>query len=228
MLFHKLLLPLVLILPVEPLAHSANLVQNGSLEDLNGQWVNTNANYMSLLAGATAIANWTVSAGTTNEIVWAKSPTSDNHNAADGVFFVDLTGFGSDSPNGAIQQTLANLIIGQSYAFSMDVEFVGSVPMVTVGGTTIAMTAGTPFTVGIDTWTPETGSFIAASTNPLLKIANQQAGQSVDFIDNISVTGPAAVPEPAALTLVISGAILGLARRMRSGRAASGRPTFRE
>ena len=69
-------------------ARAGNIVANGSLEDLNSDFVNTSGNYMSLLAGSTAIADWTVSAGTTNEIVWAKSPTVDDHNAADGTFFV--------------------------------------------------------------------------------------------------------------------------------------------
>src|SRR5260370_42206707 len=90
-----------------------NLVPNGSLEDFNGAFVNTAANYMALSASAnsTAIADWIVSPATSNEIVWAKSPTGDHHNAADGTFFVDLTGFGADSPNGAVQQSLQNLII---------------------------------------------------------------------------------------------------------------------
>jgi hypothetical protein len=188
-------------------ARGAIVVQNGSLEDLNSQFVNTSANYMSLLAGATAIADWTVSGGTTNEIVWGKSPTGDGHNAAAGTFFVDLTGFGGDSPNGAIEQTLLNLLVGQSYAFSIDVEASGPLPLVTVGGTAVSLSAGTPFTVGSDIWTPETGSFIAGSASPLLKIANQQPGQAIDFIDNVMVTGPTSVPEPAGLQLLVSGLV---------------------
>src|SRR5215831_8264699 len=87
-------------------ARGANVVLNGSFENLSSAFVNTNSNYMSLFAGSTVITDWTVSATTTNEIVLGKSPTADSRNAADGVYFVDLTGFGGDSPNGALQQTL--------------------------------------------------------------------------------------------------------------------------
>ena len=198
-------------------AHASSVVVNGSLEDLNSSFVNTAANYMSLLANSTSIADWTVSSGTVNEIAWAKSPTDDGFSASDGTFFVDLTGFGSDSSNGAIEQTLQNLIIGQQYTFSLDVHVVGSVPLVTVGGASISLSAGTLFTVGTTTWTPQTGTFIAGSTNPVLKIMNPVAGQSVTFVDNILVDGPtSAVPEPATTGLVGMALVgLGIFRRYR-------------
>jgi Glucodextranase, domain B len=172
---------------------SGNLVQNGSLEDLNNAFVNTTANYMSLSAGATTIANWTVAPGTIGTIVWGKSPTADNHTASNGSFFVDLTGFGSNSPNGALQQQLQNLIVGQQYAFSMDTEVVGQLPVVTVGGIAVALSPGAAFTAGSDIWTPQTGSFIANATNPVLTIANQSPGQQITFIDNIAITGPSSL-----------------------------------
>jgi hypothetical protein len=204
-----------------PCSARGDIVQNGSLEDLNSQFTNTTLNYMSLFAGSTAIADWTVSSATANEIVWAKTPTGDGQSAADGTFFVDLTGFGSDSPNGAIEQTLLNLIIGQQYAFSMDVDVVRSLPLVSVGGVPVTLAAGVPFTIGSNTWTPETGTFTAGATNPLLKIMNQQTGQQIDFIDNISVTGPTSstVPEPSSLALfsiAVASLCLVLVRRCRA------------
>jgi hypothetical protein len=204
---------------VTSLPARADFVMNGSLEDTTGTWVNTSANYMALTAGSAAIAGWTVATGTVNEIVWGKSPTGDNPpvSAADGLFFVDLTGFGSDSPNGAIQQPLNNLILGQRYSFSMDSVTSASLPLVTVGAQTVTLSAGTPFKVGNTTWTPETGSFIATATNPLLTLANVQSGQQINFIDNISITGPAAVPEPDSLVLLGMGTLglLGAARWRR-------------
>jgi hypothetical protein len=188
-----------------PYARCANVVLNGSLEDLNSAFVNVSGNYDTLAAGSTAIADWTVSAGTTNNIVWAKSPTSDAHNASDGIYFVDLTGLGANSPDGAIEQMLTGLVVSQVYTFSMDVEVVGLLPVVTAGGGGITLSAGTPFTVGTDIWTPETGSFTAGSTSVLLKIMNAQAGQQITFIDNISVDGAttrSVTPEPNALGLL--------------------------
>ncbi len=207
---------LTLIVGVAP-AWATEFAVNGSLEDLNATFVNTVANYMSLTAGSTAIADWTVSAGTVNEIVWAKSPTGDSHNAAAGTFFVDLTGFGGDSPNGAIEQSLIGLLVGQTYSFSMDVE--GTLPIVTAGGSGIALSLGAPFVVGSDSWTPVTGTFIAGASNELLKIANGNPSSNVVFIDNISVNGPsgsnAAVPEPATILLFGTG-LAGMWRRRQS------------
>jgi hypothetical protein len=76
-------------------------------------------------------------------------------------------------------------------------------PLVTVGSATVTLTAGTPFTVGSTVWTPETGTFTALSSNPLLTIMNQQAGEQIDFIDNVAIEGPTVgtVPEPASLVL---------------------------
>jgi hypothetical protein len=177
-------------------------VLNGSLEDLNSSFVNTFDNYMSLTAGSTAIADWTVALTTVNEIVWGKTPTADGQSASQGTYFVDLTGFGSDSPNGAIQQTLHSMIVGQTYSFSMDTSINGVLPSVTVGAQTVTLTSGAPFVVGGTTWTPETGSFNADATDPLLTISNALPGQSIDFIDNINITGPtAAIPEPSGLLL---------------------------
>jgi hypothetical protein len=181
---------------------AANLVANGSFEDLGGTFVNTSSNYMSLAAGSTAVASWTVSATTTNEIVWGKSPTSDGHRASDGTFFLDLTGFGAVSPNGAIQQTLQGLTIGQQYSFSIDVAVSGALPAVTVNGVVVGLIPGGTFVIGSDTWTHESGTFVANVVTPALKLANSQPGQQITFIDNVVVS---AVPEPTSLSLFALG-----------------------
>ena len=112
---------------------------------------------------------------------------------------------------------MQNLVIGQQYSFSLDAHVVGLVPLVTVGGTTVALSAGAPFTVGSTAWTPQTGIFTASATSLLLKIMNPQAGQNVTFVDNIAVNGPtSSVPEPATTGLVgIALAGLGVLRRYR-------------
>jgi hypothetical protein len=94
-------------------------VQNGSLENLNGTFVNTTCNYMALGNGSTTIPDWTVST-TSGPIVWAQSPTCDGYTAADGAYFVDLSGFGNSSPDGALNQSLST-VGGVNYTFSMDV-----------------------------------------------------------------------------------------------------------
>jgi hypothetical protein len=194
----------------------ADLVLNGSLEDLNGTFVNDMLNYMSLTAGSTTIAGWTVAPATVNEIVWGKTPTGDGYSASNGTFFGDLTGFGSDSPNGAIQQRLQNLIIGQQYAFSMDTYVVGALPIVTVGSQTLLLNTGTTFYVGSTPWTPVTASFTADETNPLLFIGNPVPGQQITFVDNIAVAGPTAVPEPNSFVVAAALGILGIVVHRRT------------
>jgi hypothetical protein len=162
-----------------------NLVKNGSFENPRSTWMDTTCNYMSLTAGSKSIPGWTVTTSTINEIVWAMTPTCDGHTAASGTFFLDLTGFGGDSPNGGVQQTLSNLTIGQKYLVYLALQ--GSLPLVTIDSAPVTLTAGTPFVKGNDTWTPEYGVFTAASTNPVLEIQNQSSGQQIVFIDSVFV-----------------------------------------
>jgi len=77
----------------------ADIVQNGSLEDLNSNWTNDSGGFKALYANSTAIAGWTVGASVTNEIAWGYGQDSF-YPAADGSYYVDLTGFGSDRVGG--------------------------------------------------------------------------------------------------------------------------------
>lgn len=123
---------------------------------------------------------------TINEIVWGKTLTCDGHTAGAGTYFVDLTGFGSDSSNGAVQQTLNNLTVGHKYSLSLDVIDDHLPPLITVDGTALTLTKGTSFTKGSDVWTIYKGSFIAQSANPVLAIQNQ--GISVELVDNVVIS----------------------------------------
>jgi hypothetical protein len=205
-------------------AAAANIVANSSLEDLNGTFVNTAGNYMALGTGSTTIANWMVSPGTTGLLVWGKSPTADGFTAADGTFFVDLTGFGSNSPNGALQQTLATTG-GVAYDFTMDVaSFNTGVVVATIGSHAVVLSPGVAFVVAGTSWTPMTGTFIGDPLEPapLLKIANGTPDVQIVFIDNISLTGPTSVsiPQPGTLVLLLSGgALISMVRRTRRRRA---------
>jgi hypothetical protein len=170
---------------ISPATTIPNLVKNPGFENTKKTWQDTSCNYMALYAGSTKIPFWTVSSSTVNEIVWAMTPTCDGHTAAAGTFFIDLTGFGSDSPNGAVEQTLKNAIAGQTYNFSIDMITDNLPPLVTIDGTTITLTAGRTIKKGSDVWTVEKGTFVAQSTDPLLVIQNR--GNEIGFIDAVSV-----------------------------------------
>jgi hypothetical protein len=198
-------------------AAATNIVLNGSLEDLNGSFANTACGYMALGSGSTAIANWTVNASTIGQMVWGASPTCDGFSASEGDFFADLSGFGSDSPNGTLEQQLATGI-GQTYFFSIDLGTAnGGGVSVVVGADLLTLSAGSPFVVGSTSWTPYTGSFIASMSNPLLSIANTSGNASIVFVDNVSITAQS-VPDPASSAALFGfgiAAVSVLRRRVR-------------
>jgi hypothetical protein len=197
----------------------ADIVQNGSLENVNLTFIdNTGFNYMTLGDGSPTIPGWTVSTST-GAIVWAKSPTSDGFTAADGTFFVDLSGLGNSSPDGALNQALST-VGGVTYTFSMDVGSANNGTVsASVGGKTLVLTGGAAFSVNGTSWTPETGAFVGdpPNTTPLLTIKDETPGSVIDFVDNISITGQATTPEPATLSLCAMG--LAVRRRTKARRS---------
>ena len=202
---------------------TAAIVQNGSLETLAGPFVNTSFNYQQLGNGSTFITGWTVSTSS-GHIVLAQSPTGDGQSAADGTYFVDLSGLGSESPDGALSQTI-HTSAGATYAFSLDLASsnTGTV-FASVGGAVLSLTSGSAFVVGGTSWTPWSGAFTGDALNhsPLLTIGDGTPGSQIDFVDNISIvqTGAAGVPEPATWALMILG-FGGIGASMRRRRVAA-------
>jgi hypothetical protein len=170
-------------------APGANVLQNGSIEDTSGAFVDVIEGYMPLGAGSTTIPGWTVAPATTGQIVWARGPTGDGFTAADGTFFTDLTGLGASSSNGALQQSIA-LVGGVTYGVALDVSSYdnGNVS-VTIGSHTVAMTPGASFLAHGEPWTPLTGTFTAdpAEPTPIFKVMNTSPGSTIVFVDNFSV-----------------------------------------
>ena len=150
----------LLALTASGVALAANVVKNGSLENRKGKFTNTKCNYMSVPARSSAIDKWTVPRATTGELAWGRQ-TCDGYRAAKGKFFLDLTGFGADSTNGAIRQKLRTEP-GKHYRFSIDVCSCNDGSFAAkVGKEKLDLTAGKPFTVGTTSWTPMTGGFKA-------------------------------------------------------------------
>ncbi len=167
-------------------AGAATTAKNGSFE--KGRFVDAGNGYMQVPNGSATITGWTVSTATGN-IVWAKNTNVDNIIPAQGKFCLDLTGFGRTAVNGAVSQTI-HVKPGITYALTLDAgTFNDAMPVVTVGGQGITLTAGTPFTVNGTSWTPLSGTFLAAkgSKTPLLQVANTTTGAQLVFIDNVTI-----------------------------------------
>lgn len=167
---------------------ASNLVKNGSLENRNGKWTNTRCNYMSVRPGSKAITGWKATAAR-GELAWAKSPTCDGYRAAKGRFFVDLTGFGADAPNGALQQRVRTSA-GKRYSFSIDVCTCNDgVLSAVLGGQTLSLTPGRSFMVGTTSWRHLLGSFRGNphKPNPKLKIMNATPGAQIVLIDGVVI-----------------------------------------
>jgi hypothetical protein len=191
-------------------AHAA-IVQNGSFELLTAPFVNSGFNYMQLAASSTELAGWTVTSSG-GHIVLGQTETDDQRFAADGTYFVDLSGFGAESSDGAVSQKIST-VGGATYAFSIDLAGFNDAGAVfaSVGGQVLTLSAGASFTKGLTPWTTWTGAFTgdALDHSPTLTIGDQKAGSQLDFIDDVSIIqtspGVGGVPEPQAWSLMILG-----------------------
>jgi Protein of unknown function (DUF642) len=168
-----------------PMASAASLA-NGSFE--NGGFVDGGSNYMQVPPGSNAIGGWKV-ATSDGSIAWAKSPTADGLEAADGTYFIDLTGLGATATNGAVSQKVS-VAANTTYTFTINLGLSNdSVVTAKIGNQLIVLTAGTPFMVGGTTWVPHTGTFAggAETKKKKLVIRNTTAGGQVALIDGITI-----------------------------------------
>lgn len=182
-----------------PLASNAAFVENGGFENPLNTWVSTAGSYMAVANNSNAISGWTVANAAGRGLAWAKSPTNDGYFPSEGLYFVDLSGFGIEAgQSAALMQEVKNLIVGETYTVGID--FWGDRVTLSVGGTTIG-TAGSASTG----WSRLTTTFQASASSTLLSIGHIGGG-AVAFVDNLRITGREAgsgneVPEPAALSL---------------------------
>jgi hypothetical protein len=217
-------------------AHATQLVTNGSFETLTNGYGqigdNTNAtgwttsgynfvfNSTNVSSGVTgssgSVALWTTGNGGVNTIT--ASPDGGNFIAADGAYEV-----------GAVSQTITGLTAGQQYAVSFYMAAAqqtnhtgATTDYWTVGFGNTALTSNTQAAShAFSGWQYETMTFTATGTSDVLSFLATGTPSGVPpfaLLDGVSMT---AVPEPASITLLLSGvaALAGVAWRRRNAGA---------
>jgi Protein of unknown function (DUF642) len=196
-------------------ASAASLLTNGSLEDPNHNFTNQSGGYMALYANSTAIAGWTVSPSVNSDVAWGYGPDA-GYPAAEGSYYVDLTGYGNDSTNGAIRQTIS---VAQGVTYTVDLYW-ANINDATVGVDVdgVAVPLNTPLGNG-RLWTLLQGTFVGGvDTTPYFEIYNATPGAFAALVDAASVTTSTSVAAPEPVSLAVLGvavAGLGFVRRNR-------------
>ena len=193
---------------------------NGGLEA--GAYTFNSQGADSLAVGSTAITGWTTIGG---ELAVIQDTNGFGISTPFGDKFLDLTGYHDSAPYGGIQQSVGT-VLGQSYVVSLylgenaTVGAGGPVSVLVSAGSSSATLTANP-TGPNDIWTLETFSFTAISASTLVSIqgASTDNGHYIG-LDNLSIVGPSAVPEPASLALTAIGvaSALAAARRRLGGR----------
>nr|WP_316642761.1 DUF642 domain-containing protein [uncultured Roseateles sp.] len=212
----------------------ANLLTNGSFEQ--GSFSGGSYGYplgQQLGAGSTAMTGWTVGAP---EVAWAKTGQA-NLTAADGDYFVDLTGFCDLAFNGSgycgggvaagsygsVTQQLAT-VAGATYRLSFDG---GTYGVNSAAPTLVASAGATAHSYLLPSSAPNTGlwvshsfDFMATASSTAITFGGSGGAYGLTYylgVDHVSVELLSLpVPEPASWALMLGGlALLGTASARR-------------
>jgi hypothetical protein len=212
-IMHKPVTLLTILLALATVNARANQITNGSFENTNNTFVGDANKVDELNSGSTAIPGWTTINGVPT--AWIMNGNPWNISAADGSFFLDLTGYSDFGTYGGVSQSFATTP-GTNYVVTFDLGYGGNSGLfggpvsvlASAGGSsgTFTSAAGTPNPA---VWDLETFGFTATSaTTTLSLIGKTTAGGDYIGLDNVDVevgTAPAPVPEPATYTLLLTG-----------------------
>ncbi len=202
-------------------SEAANLVSNGSFDNIASTWVDNTGRAGNDLqsAGGTAIPGWSPIPGFSNQI-WIDTPNGYGLAASPGngsAYFVDLTGEANDKPYGGIEQTIAT-IAGASYELTFDLgastlyntSGLGAAALTAsaTGASALALQLFTLAPTASNQWASESLSFTADSSSTVIEFLGSTTYTSrYTGLDNVAVTEQviAAVPEPSNAALLIAG-----------------------
>jgi len=193
----------------------ANLIANGSFENPNGTFVGDVNSVDELNSGSSAIPGWTTINGVPT--AWIENGNPYGISAANGSFFLDLTGYSDVGTYGGVTQSFAS-VAGTSYSATFDLGYGGN-SGVFGGPVSVRATAAgvsSTFTSGAGTpnpavWDLETFNFTATSSLTVLSFVGvSTAGGEYIGLDNVDVevATSGSVPEPGTDGLLLAGIVL--------------------
>jgi hypothetical protein len=189
-------------------------LQNGSFE--SGNFVPNSDNAMSLNVGATDIAGWTVQNA---PLAWIGPSNPFGLTAADGSFFLDLSGYHDNAPYGGVLQTLIPTTIGALYRISFAVGTDPRYDSAAVGVLVSADSASGTFNstpVNANQWDSFNFDFTATSANTSVSLVGQAAtDQKYLGLDQVEMVllrdpngDPNGVPDSGGTLTLLVGSIL--------------------
>ena len=184
----------------------ANLLANGSFE--SGTFNPPNRATMSLGAGSTAMAGWTV---VNDTLSWIGTGNPWGLSASDGARFLDLTDYTTGAPFGGVSQVISTLP-GATYLLSFDLgssTFWGRPDALTASAAGASATFTSPGTGTNNDWQHVSMQFTAVSVSTTVQLLGAKGAQYIGQ-DNASVefvSAPAAVPEPASWAMLMAGLV---------------------
>jgi hypothetical protein len=217
---------LTILLALATVNAKANQLTNGSFENTSNTFVGDGNLVDELASGSTAIPGWTTINGVPT--AWIKNGNPYGISAADGSYFLDLTGYSDSGTYGGVSQSFATTP-GTSYVVTFDLGYGGNSTafggpvsvLASAGGTSGTFTSGSG-SPNPAVWNLETFDFTASSSMTTLSlIGKTTAGGFYIGLDNVDVEvgtapPPAAVPEPGTCTLLLTGmSFLGCVVRRR-------------
>ena len=148
---------------------------------------------MSLLPGASEISGWRVVGTPGFDIAWLGPETDTGCSAAEGGFYLDLSGFHDSRPYGGISQTIATTL-GSRYAVSFQIGSSAlydqtNLPCVAVEITGVPTTFYTVSEAGSNRWQRFHFNFTASESNTTLTFKGANTNDVAYIgLDNVVVT----------------------------------------
>jgi hypothetical protein len=220
----KIVTSLTIIFALAAVDAHANLITNGSFENTNNTFVGDGNRVDQLASGSPVIPGWTTTNGVPT--AWIQNGNPYGISAADGLFFLDLTGYFDVGTYGGVTQSFAT-VVGTNYVATFDLGYGGNSGFfggpvsvrATAGGSSGTFTSATG-TPNPAVWNLETFNFTATSTLTQLSIIGlSTAGGEYIGLDNVDVevAGVGAVPEPGTYALLLGSiGLLGYIARRRA------------